>query len=112
MVYPAHHQSATQVAQDKAHCRAWAEQEAGSTPVEDTLTDAGVGAAVGALGGAAAGAIIGAAAGSPGTGAAVGAAVGGLGGAGYAGTKAYASNDDAYNRAYAACMKARNYIVN
>ena len=47
------------MARDKSDCRAWAEEESGFSPTEETIKDAGVGAAIGALGGAAAGAIIG-----------------------------------------------------
>ena len=45
-------------------------------------------------------------------GAAVGAAVGGVGGAGIAGAHHYLLSYDGYNRAYAACMQTRNYLVN
>lgn len=73
VVYPKENQSAIQVARDKGDCRAWAEEESGFSPAEETLNNAGTGAALGALGGAV---------GSPGKGAAVGAAVGGVSGAG------------------------------
>ena len=112
VVYPKDHQDAVQIARDKADCRAWAEEEAGLGPSREVAADVGMNTAVGALGGAAAGAIIGAAAGAPGTGAAVGAAVGGVGGAGIAGAHHYLLSYDGYNRAYAACMQTRNYLVN
>lgn len=112
VVYPKENQSAIQVARDKGDCRAWAEEESGFSPTEETVKDAGVGAALGALGGAAAGAIIGGAVGSPGKGAAVGAAVGGVSGAGIGGTSGYVDNWEQYDRAYAVCMEARRYAVN
>ena len=100
-------------ARDTAECQNWAAQQSGYAP-SDTLKGAGIGAAVGALGGAALGAAIGAAAGGgsgAAEGAAIGAAAGGIGGAVTGGATTYSRDQYGYNRAYAACMQARGYVV-
>ncbi len=109
--YPNKGQTPEQQSRDENQCQAWAKQQTGFDPTVDTAKGAGLGALIGAVGGAAAGAAIGAAAGSPGTGAAVGAAAGGLGGAAVGGGLGYTKNKDGYDRAFAACMTGRGYIV-
>ena len=72
----------------------WAKQQSGFDPGTETAKGVGVGAVIGALGGAA-----------------IGAAAGGIGGAAVGGGLAYTKNKDGYDRAYAACMTARGYVV-
>jgi len=110
-VYPQKGQTAAKQARDTADCQGWAKQQTGFDPLTDSAKGAGVGALVGALGGAAAGAAIGAATGHAGTGAAIGAAAGGIGGAGVGGTYNYSKSKDGYDRAFAACMSSRAYVV-
>ncbi|MDE2059775.1 MAG: hypothetical protein KGL31_08930 [candidate division NC10 bacterium] len=110
--YPQRGQTAEQVSRDQYECKEWAKQQSGFDPSgAETAKGAGVGAILGAVGGAAAGAVIGAATGSAGRGAAIGAATGGVGGAVIGGGGAYARNKDGYDRAYAACMTGRGYVV-
>lgn len=109
--YPARGQSAEQASRDQTECQAWAKQQTGFDPLQDTAKGLGIGAALGALTGAAAGAAIGAATGSAGTGAAIGAAAGGIGGAGLGGTVGYQRSKQGHDRAFAACMEARGYTV-
>lgn len=110
--YPQRGQAAEQISRDQSECQMWAKQQSGFDPSgAETAKGAGVGALVGAVVGTAAGAAIGAATGSAGTGAAIGAATGGIGGALSGGASAYARNKDGYDRAYAACMTARGYVV-
>jgi phage tail tape-measure protein len=109
--YPQKGQTADKQAQDTTECQGWAKQQTGFDPLTDSAKGAGVGALVGALGGAAAGAAIGAATGHAGTGAAIGAAAGGVGGAGVGGTYNYSKSKEGYDRAFAACMSSRAYIV-
>ena len=109
--YPQKGQGVEQQSRDENECQAWAKQKTGFDPTTDTAKGAGLGALIGAVGGAATGAAVGAAVGSPGTGAAVGAAAGGLGGAAVGGGLGYTKNKDGYDRAFAACMTGRGYIV-
>jgi hypothetical protein len=109
--YPQKGQTAEQQSKDRTECESWAKQQTGFDPTVDTAKGAGIGALIGALGGAAAGAAIGAATGSPGTGAAIGAAAGGIGGAGVGGGYGYTKSKEGFDRAYAACMEGRGYIV-
>ncbi|MCZ7624817.1 MAG: hypothetical protein C3F12_11645 [Candidatus Methylomirabilota bacterium] len=110
--YPQKGQTAEQISRDQYECQEWAKQQSGFDPSgAETAKGAGVGAVVGAVVGTAAGAAIGAATGSAGRGAAIGAATGGIGGALSGGSGAYARNKDGYDRAYAACMTARGYVV-
>lgn len=90
-------------------CQVWAKQQSAFDPGTETAKGVGLGAVIGALGGAAA--AIGAATGDPGRGAAIGAATGGIGGAGIGGGVAYTKNKEGYDRAYAACVTARGYVV-
>lgn len=110
--YPKAGQTVEQFNRDQYECQAWAMQQSGYDPSgAETAKGAGVGGVLGALGGAAAGAAIGAATGHAGTGAAIGAATGGIGGAVIGGGRASAQGKDGYDRAYAACMTARGYVV-
>ncbi len=109
--YPKKGQSAEQVSRDDSECKAWAQRQTGYDPGTDTMKGVGLGALIGAVGGAAAGAAIGAATGHAGTGAAIGAAAGGIGGAGIGGTYAYSKSKDGYEKAYTACMSARDYEI-
>lgn len=109
--YPQKGQTAEQLSRDQYECQIWAKQQTGFDPAAETTKGAAVGGVLGALGGAAAGAAIGAATGSAGTGAAIGAATGGIGGAVVGGGGAYAQSKDGYDRAYAACMTGRGYVV-
>lgn len=110
--YPQRGQTAEQLSRDQFECQNWARQQSGFVPGAETARGAGAGAVLGALGGAAAGAAIGAATGGgAGRGAAIGAATGGIGGAVIGGSGAYAQSKDGYDRAYAACMTGRGYVV-
>lgn len=109
--YPQQGQTVDQFGRDQNECQVWAKQQSGFDPGTETAKGAGLGAVVGALGGAAAGAAIGAVTGSAGRGAAVGAITGGIGGAAVGGGVAYSKNKDGYDRAYAACMTGRGYVV-
>ena len=106
--YPQRGQTAEEISRDQYECQEWAKQQSGFDPSgAETAKGAGVGAVVGT----AAGAAIGAATGSAGRGAAIGAATGGIGGALSGGSSAHARNKDGYDRAYAACMTGRGYVV-
>ena len=110
--YPQRGQTAEQQSRDQYECQAWAKQQSGFEPGAGTTRGAAVGGVIGALGGAAAGAALGAATGGgAGRGAAIGAATGGIGGVVLGGSGAYAQNKDGYDRAYAACMTGRGYVV-
>lgn len=110
--YPQRGQTPEQVSRDQYECQGWAKQQSGFDPSGEATRGAAVGGVLGALGGAAAGAAIGAATGGgAGRGAAIGAATGGIGGIVVGGSGAYARNKDGYDRAYAACMSARGYVV-
>lgn len=111
--YPQRGQTPEQVSRDQYECQEWAKQQSGYEPGAGTAArGAGIGGVIGALGGAAAGAAIGAATGGgAGRGAAIGAATGGIGGIVVGGSGAYAKNKDGYDRAYAACMIGRGYVV-
>lgn len=130
MVYPAQGQSSAQMAADKSECQAWATQETAANPAGTPQTpppsQGSKGEVLrGGAKGAAAGAAIGAIAGNAGKGAAIGATAGGFKGAGkrrdqqqQAGqaqaeqsAQAQTQKDDAFRRAYAACLKGRGYSV-
>ncbi|MBI2883446.1 MAG: hypothetical protein HYY11_06025 [Candidatus Methylomirabilis oxyfera] len=97
--YPQKGQTAEQQSRDQYECQEWAKQQSGYEPGAGTAArGAGIGGVIGALGGAAAGA-------------AIGAATGGIGGVVVGGSGAYAKNKDGYDRAYAACMTGRGYVV-
>ena len=110
--YPKQGQTVEQFNRDQFYCQGWAKQQTGyNSAAGETAGGAGTGAVLGALGGAAAGAAIGAVTGHAGRGAAIGAATGGIGGAVLGGSGAYAQSRDGYDRAYAACMTGRGYVV-
>jgi outer membrane protein with glycine zipper len=131
-IYPAQGQSQAQQDKDRYECHNWAVQQTGFDP-----TQANAGAAYnqppppqggvlqGAAKGAAVGAVGGAIGGDAGKGAAIGAAAGGLIGgmrrnnqarqqqaASQQQAEAIAAQQDAYNRAFAACLTGRGYTVN
>ncbi|MBZ0159235.1 hypothetical protein [Candidatus Methylomirabilis sp.] len=110
--YPQHGQTPEQINRDQSECQEWARQQTGYVSGGgETARGAGAGAVLGALGGAAVGVVGGAITGSPGTGAAVGAATGAVGGALSGGGTAYGKSQGGFDRAYAACMSARGYVV-
>jgi hypothetical protein len=110
--YPQKGQTPEQISRDQIECQEWARQQTGHvSSAGETARGTGVGAAMGALAGAAIGVVGGAVTGSPGTGAAVGAATGAVGGALSGGGTAYGKSQDGFDRAYAACMSARGYVV-
>jgi hypothetical protein len=80
MVLPAPGKPFDQFQADDAHCKWWANQQAGLTPQEAVNQNTASGAVLGTLIGAGLGAAIGAASGNPGIGAAIGAGSGLLGG--------------------------------
>ena len=116
-VYPQKGQSAEQQQKDDAECRQWATQQSGGSPSAAPQANPQArrrGTVGGAARGAAGGAAIGAIAGDAGKGAAVGAAVGGVHGRRQAKQQeqaAAAGAQDAYARAYGACMEGRGYSV-
>lgn len=135
-IYPKQGQSPEQQEKDKFECYSWAKQQSGFDPMEVPRATAPPpakeepkgGALRGAVGGAALGAVVGGIAGDAGKGAAIGAGAGGLFG-GMRRQKQVASQDqaekqwaqeqgaqytekrNAYNRAYTACLEARDYTV-
>ena len=109
--YPKKGQSEAQQTKDRSECQSWAKQQTGFDPTTDTAKGVGLGALIGAAAGAATGAAVGAVVGSPGKGAAIGAATGGLGGAAVGGGLGYTKNKEGFEKAYGACMSARDYEV-
>ena len=130
-IYPSKGQTPEQQNKDRYECSQWAISQSGydpSKPPQTTspntqqpqghaLRGAGRGAAAGAIGGAIAG--------DAGTGAAAGAAIGGAAGGirrrrakkqaqqqQAEAQAAAAGGQDAYNRAFAACLQGRGYTVN
>jgi len=117
-VYPQKGQSAEQQQKDSAECKQWATSQSGVDPnAAPAGPDRGkrVGGAVGgAARGAAVGAAIGAIAGDAGKGAAIGAVGGGVGGrrgAMNSEQQKASGSQDAFNRAFGACMDGRGYSV-
>lgn len=117
-VAPRAGQTAEQQQKDTAECRQWATSQSGYDPnAAPAGPDRGKrlgGAVGGAARGAAVGAAVGAIAGDAGKGAAIGAVGGGVGGrrgARLAEREQAAGEADAWNRAFAACMDARDYSV-
>ena len=133
LIYPAKGQSADQQNKDQGECYVWAKQQTGVDPVAVAQTSSSQpppagpqGERVrGAAGGAAAGAIIGGVANDDaGKGAAVGAVVGTMAGGAKQRRGARAQQQQQqqaqqqtqgalanYNRAFAACMEGRGYVV-
>ena len=126
-VYPSKGQSQAQQDRDKYECHSWAVGQSGFDPSKAQTTSTSQQqpqghVARGAARGAALGAVGGAIAGNAGTGAAAGAAMGGLAG-GFRRRDARmqqqqqasaqaSSGQNAYNRAFAACLQGRGYTVN
>ena len=117
-VYPKNDQSPDQQTKDKAACAEWAKSNSGvdpsAPPSSPDRTARRRGTVGGAARGAATGAAVGAIAGDAGKGAAAGAVVGGVAGRRNAKRQeqaAQASERDAYDRAFAACMESRGYTV-
>ena len=114
--YPMKGQTSEQQSRDQQECAGWAVQQTGYPPAYSQGPSTG-GAVRGAAGGAALGAVGGAIGGDAGKGAAIGAATGGLIG----GVRQHRRNtqqanqsqqaNDAYRRAYAACLQGRGYSV-
>src|SRR5262252_5448650 len=116
-VYPAKGQSPQQQQQDQGQCQQWAMSQPGANPAMAPSAPSGPtgqgvrtaarGAAVGAVGGAIGG--------NAGKGAAIGAATGALvGGVRRRDERraaAQAQTNDAYARAYTACLEGRGYTV-
>ena len=136
IIYPKKGQSEEQKEKDKFECYSWAKKETGFDPMEIPKATAPPpqkqtqksSAIKGAAGGAAVGAVGGAIAGDAGKGAAAGAAVGGLLGAAKRQDQIrreeeaqkqweqeqvgqYTQKRNTYNRAYSACLEARDYTV-
>ena len=119
-VYPQKGQSAQQQQQDQGACHGWAVQQTGFNPGMAQQPSTGPDGSLirGGARGAATGAIIGAIAGDAGKGAAAGAAGGALIGgmrrrdAQRAQMDANAAGQQAYQRAFGACMQGRGYSVN
>lgn len=130
-IYPSKGQTPEQQNKDRYECSQWAISQSGFDPSKPSQTTSPSaqqpqGQAVrGAARGAAAGAIGGAIAGDAGTGAAAGAAIGGAAGgirrrrarreAQQQQAEAQAATtggQDAYSRAFAACLQGRGYTVN
>jgi hypothetical protein len=118
-VYPQKGQSQQQQDVDTAECARWAKAQSGVDPTAAPQQQAQLGThSRGTLGGAAKGAALGAAIGAIAGDAGKGAAIGAVGGGamGRRGSKQQqqgqqAEAQDAYNRAFAACMEARGYTV-
>lgn len=109
--YPARGQSVEQYQADIAHCKSWAENNAGSTE-RSAVGGAATGAVVVGGIGAAFGAVVYALMGmDPGEGAMVGAALGGLTGAVSGAAAGGQGTSDQQNKAYSACMLTRGYTV-
>ena len=115
--YPTRGQTPEQQSRDQQECAGWAVQQTGGYPPASSQGPSSGGAVRGAAGGAAAGAVGGAIAGDAGKGAAIGAATGGLiGGVRQHNRNRQQANqaqqaNDAYRRAYAACLQGRGYSV-
>jgi hypothetical protein len=119
-VYPQQGQSAEQQQRDQGECHGWAVQQTGYNPGMAAAPPSGPDGSLvrGGARGAAVGAVAGAIAGDAGTGAAAGAAGGALIGGmrrrdqRRSAEAANAQGQQAYQRAFAACMSGRGYSVN
>jgi len=128
MIFPNADQSPDQQEQDKFACYSWAKDESGFDPMAPpTATKAPPQQEAkkgGLLRGGARGAVVGGVAGDAGKGAAAGAAIGGMRRQDQKRKEAaqrqqweqeqqriYAENRNRYNRAYAACLEAKDYTV-
>jgi hypothetical protein len=117
-VYPSKGQSPQQQQKDQAECQSWAMQQPGANPAAVPPPPGPQGQVVrGAARGAAVGAVGGAIGGDAGKGAAAGAAAGALVGGTrrrdqrHAAEAAQAQTNDAFNRAFAACLEGRGYTI-
>jgi hypothetical protein len=116
-VYPAMGQSQEQQSRDQGECHGWAMQQTGFNPLQGSAPPPSGGIIRGAAGGGALGAVGGAIGGNAGRGAAIGAAAGALFGGvrQHRQTQQQGSNtqqmNDAYARAFSACMQGRGYTV-
>src|SRR5262245_16356644 len=114
--YPMKGQTPQQQSRDEQECAGWAVQQSGSRPGNSQAPSTG-GTVRGAVGGGAVGAIGGAIGGNTGKGAAIGAVAGGLVGSAKQDkrnkkkAKQAKQANDAYSRAYAACLQGRGYSV-
>jgi hypothetical protein len=122
IVFPAKGQTEEQQKADETYCKGWAIEEIGGDPsAVKPAADAekrNKSTVRGAARGAALGAVVSSAAGGGGDdirkaagGAAVVGAVAGRGGAKQAEQKEAAANQNEYERAFGACMEAKNYTV-
>ncbi len=128
MIFPSADQSPERQEQDKFVCYSWAKDQADFDPMAPPTATAPPpqeqARRGGLLRGAARGAVIGGIAGDAGKGAAAGAAIGGMRRQDQKRKEAaareqweqeqqriYAENRNRYNRAYAACLEAKNYTV-
>ena len=116
-VYPAKGQSQEQQSRDQAECHGWAMQQTGYNPYQGSSPPPSGGVIRGAAGGAALGAGGGAIGGHSGKGAAIGAGAGAL----FGGVRQHRQAEqqamnvqqmnNAYARAYSACLQGRGYTV-
>jgi hypothetical protein len=111
MVSPAKGQTPQQMDDDKFACNLQAQQQTGYDPDKALTEGAVVGVLVGGGVGAALGAAAGAGAGIAATGAEVGAVTGGLLGGTLGGPYLYDKNLNQTQRAYYACLEARDYTL-
>ncbi len=112
-VMPGPHKSLAQFQNDDAVCRSFAQSQSYQPQSTGLSSPTGTAAAT-TVGGTAAGALLGAAAGNAGMGAAIGAGAGLLGGMAYGAHKAGTESENmqqAYNIAYAQCMKTKGNSV-
>ena len=119
VIYPSRGQSPQQVDQDKYQCYEWARKQTGVDPMQASAPKQEHEGEIlkGAAGGALLGLGVGAIAGDAGTGAAIGAGTGAL----FGGIRKQqkkekqadtaAAGQDAYNRAFGACLEGRGYTV-
>jgi len=132
LIYPAKDQTATQQNKDKGECSVWAQQTTGVDPAQLAHYSANAPkpggpqgeVAGGAVGGALLGTAVGAIAGDAGKGAAIGAITGTVVGGSRQRRRMQAEDQQQqqiqqqvnaalaqYNKAFAACMEGRGYVV-
>lgn len=119
-VYPQKGQSAEQQQRDQGECHSWAVQQTGFNPGAAPAPSSGADGSLvrGGARGAAVGAVVGAIGGNAGKGAAAGAAGGALIGGMRRRDRtrqqeqSYSAGQQAYQRAFGACMQGRGYSVN
>jgi len=108
--YPTQNQSYNQIVQDRIHCEEWARMQ-GAGSGEETARKSVEGATVGAVIGGLIGLGIGSLVGDAGIGAAIGAGSGALAGGVGGATAGSQMDQEDFDRAYGACMKAKGYNV-